>query len=133
MAVDKTEAGTSNPFASLTSHQYVQLTTFRKSGVAVPTVVWFAPDAGKLYVMTTTSTGKIKRIRNNGRVLLAPCDRSGKVLGPAVEGTARELSASEHEHASAVLAHKYGFLYRVFMLVGRLGKAARTFVEISPT
>jgi PPOX class probable F420-dependent enzyme len=130
MAVDKTEAG--NPFAALIPHQFVQLTTFRKSGVAVPTTVWFAPDAGKLYVMTTASTGKIKRIRNNGRMLLAPSDRSGKVLGPALEGTARELPASEHERASAVLARKYGLSYRAFMLFGRLRKVTRVFIEISP-
>ncbi len=130
MAVDKTEAG--NPFATLLSHQFVQLTTFRKSGVAVPTTVWFAPDAGKLYVMTTANTGKIKRIRNNGRVLLAPSDRSGKVFGPALEGSARELPASEHEHASAVLARKYGFMYRVYMLFGKLSKVTRVFIEITP-
>ncbi len=130
MAIEKTEA--SNPFAALISHQFVQLTTFRKNGVAVPTTVWFAPDAGKLYVMTTTNTGKIKRIRNNGRVLLAPSDRSGKLLGPALEGMARELPASEHEHASAVLARKYGFMHRVFMLFGSLRKVTRVFIEISP-
>ena len=130
MAVEK--AGTSNSFGALLSHQFVQLTTFRKSGVAVPTTVWFAPDEGKLYVTTTANAGKIKRIRNNGRALLAPCDRSGKVLGPTLEGVARELPASEHEHASAVLARKYGFMYRVFMLAGNLRKVTRVFIEISP-
>ena len=130
MAVDKTEAA--NLFAALIPHQFVQLTTFRKSGVAVPTTVWFAPDAGNLYVMTTASAGKIKRIRNNGRVQLAPSDRSGKLLGPALEGTARELPASEHEHASAVLARKYGLSYRAFMLFGKLSKVTRVFIEISP-
>jgi PPOX class probable F420-dependent enzyme len=132
MTTDKTGTEIDNSFTSLSTYQFVLLKTFRKSGVAVPTVVWFAIDNGKLYLMTVNNVGKVKRIRNSGHVLLAPCDRGGKVLGTEVEGHARELPASEHAHASAILARKYGFLYRAFMFFGKLRNTKQTYIEIVP-
>jgi hypothetical protein len=59
---------------SFTSHNYINLTTFRKIGQEVPTPVWFAEMDGKLYVFTGAQTGKAKRIRANGRARVAPSD-----------------------------------------------------------
>src|SRR5215470_15122623 len=53
--------------------KYLSLTSFRKSGVPVRTPVWFAEAEGKLYLFTNPKSGKAKRIRNNPRVLIAPC------------------------------------------------------------
>src|SRR6266576_5209958 len=47
---------------------------------------------------------KIKRIRTTGRVLLAPCDLMGNVLGAQIEASARELQVALHAHANALLA-----------------------------
>jgi hypothetical protein len=41
---------TNDPFASLSPYEFVLLTTFRNSGVGVPTAMWFAHEHGKLYV-----------------------------------------------------------------------------------
>lgn len=133
MAIDNTSAQVGDPFAYLYPYQFVQLTTFRKNGEGIATPVWFAHANGKLYITTTTSTGKVKRIRNNGRAELVPCDRGGKLLGDGkiVRGVGRELPASEHATAHAVLLSKYGFFYRVFMGLGKLRKIQRTFLEIS--
>ena len=60
----------SHPFTALANAQYINLTTFRKSGVAVATPVWFAEHAGTLYVETTASTGKVKRIRHTSRATI---------------------------------------------------------------
>jgi hypothetical protein len=35
-----------DPFASLSPYQFVLLTTFRKSGVGVPTAMWFTTNTG---------------------------------------------------------------------------------------
>lgn len=43
---------TEDPFASLSPYEFVLLTTFRKSGVGVPTAMWFAYEHGKLYMVT---------------------------------------------------------------------------------
>lgn len=123
---------TDDPFVSLSRYRFVQLTTFRKNGAGVPTPVWFAADHGKLYMMTIENTGKIKRIRNNGRVILAPCSGRGKVLGEQIEAHARELPSSEHERASKPLARRYGWLYRVITFVEDLRHITRTYIEIQP-
>ena len=39
-------------------HKYINMTTFRKSGKAVPTAVWFVELDGKLYTFTGEQTGK---------------------------------------------------------------------------
>lgn len=136
MTVDKTllENQTEDPFAYLYPHQFALLKTFRKSGVAVPTPIWFANENGKLYVTTGPTTGKMKRIRNNGRVTLVPCDRQGKVVEGAqeVEGTARELPISEYAHADAVLLRKYKLMYRLLDVVGFLARRKSTYIEIVP-
>ncbi len=118
-------------FANLRRYQYALLTTFRKDGRAVPTIVWFAPDQDKLYVMTPSTTGKIKRVRNNGRVVLAPCNARGKILGEPVEARAYELPVSESSHAAAALARKYGFLHRVATFLQKVGKVKRIYIEIA--
>ena len=94
--------------------RYVSLTTYRKSGVGVPTAVWHAVDGGELFIWTSPDSGKVKRIRNNGTVDLSPCDRRGRVAdgAPTVRGTARLLNQADTDEARALLASKY-FLVRV--------------------
>jgi len=100
-------------FASLSPYEFVLLTTFRKSGLGVPTAMWFAHKYGKLYMVTGRTSGKMKRLRNNGRVLLAPCDVMGNVLGPQIEAFAYELPVAQHAHADVLFAHKYGEEYEM--------------------
>jgi PPOX class probable F420-dependent enzyme len=73
---------------ALPDAEYVSLTTFRRSGAAVATPVWAAPDGGTLVVWTRADSGKVKRLRHTARVLVAPCDVRGRLTGPAVEGVA---------------------------------------------
>lgn len=124
-----------NAFGALEGQQYASLSTFRKDGTPVATPVWFAEAGGKLYVTTVDGTGKVKRIRNNPSVTLAPCDFRGRLLsGEAVEGRAKMLSDEEEERrADRELAGKYGFQYRAFgaarNVVAR--KRKKVFMEIS--
>ncbi len=133
--IEKTSSEGISPFAYLAPERFVSLTTFRKSGVAVVTPVWFAfdPDNGrKLYVVTTEETGKAKRLRNNPRVVLAPCNSGGKVHGPEVEGVATFVAEAESPHANAVLAKRFGFLYWLIGFIGSLRHRKRTWLEIVP-
>ncbi|MFN8473696.1 MAG: PPOX class F420-dependent oxidoreductase [Anaerolineae bacterium] len=127
-----TATQTARPFTALDGHKYMNLTTFRKSGAGVVTPVWFAESGGRLYVMTQMSTGKTKRIRNNGRVEVAPSDRAGKPLGPSAPGQARLLSGAEADAANDLLSKKYGLMKRMFELMGVARKNARVFIEITP-
>ncbi|MGH9500709.1 MAG: PPOX class F420-dependent oxidoreductase [Terriglobales bacterium] len=88
-------------------HNYIQLTTFRKNGDAVPTPVWFAEDRGKLYVKTRAESGKTKRIRNNPKVRLAPCTIRGKVTGPEFSASARILPPEDWPRAAKAINRKY--------------------------
>ena len=121
-----------DPFASLSPYEFVLLTTFRTSGVGVPTAMWFAHEHGKLYMVTGSSTGKLKRIRTTSRVLLTPCDWMGNVLGPQIEGYARELPVAEHAHANAVLAQKYGEQYEMDSPEAE-SEDEETFIEVVST
>ncbi|GCE04689.1 PPOX class F420-dependent oxidoreductase [Dictyobacter aurantiacus] len=120
-------------FDYLTKESFIQLTTFRKSGQAVPTPVWFALEQGRLYVTTVKGAAKVKRIRNNGQVRLAPCNRRGVVQGPEISGQARELPVEEQHIGKEALARKYGLMYRIFMGVGKLRKTQQTIIEIQPS
>jgi uncharacterized protein len=99
-------------FASLQGQKYINLETFRKNGQGVRTPVWFAgePEQGvpeKLYVYSTADSGKAKRIRNNPRVRVAPCDVRGKLLGDWIDAIATIVSGEEAEHGMQLLNKKY--------------------------
>lgn len=119
-------------FPALAGHQYMRLTTFRKSGEAVPTPVWFAQDGDHLYVTTDPDSGKVKRIRNNAQVEVAPCDMRGTPLGDSAEAMARILTGDESTVALAALKRKYGWQFRVFGAFGSLRRQTRVFLDITP-
>lgn len=96
-------------FDHLKSGKYISLVTFRKDGTAVATPVWFAEHEGRLYVKTRADAGKVKRIRRNGKVRVAPCTIRGRVTGPAIEATARVLPESESTTPRLLLRRKYLF------------------------
>jgi PPOX class probable F420-dependent enzyme len=87
--------------------KYISLTTFRKTGAAVATPVWFGQEDAKLYVMTRSDMGKTKRIRNNPQVRVAPCTIRGKVTGPEFPATARILAPQDHARARQAIKRKY--------------------------
>ncbi len=128
MAFEQQQGG--DTFAPLYPHQFMVLTTFRKNGNAVPTTVWFAHDNGKLYVTTSANAGKLKRVHNNGHVLLAPSDRVGNVQGDSITAHAHEVSPEEHERAQNILRGKYGAQFDEILRNPRVPGNARTYIEI---
>lgn len=96
-------------FESLRGHKYGLVVTFRRDGVAVPSPAWFALDGrGTVYVKTRHDAGKVKRLRNDSRTLIAPSNARGSPLGPAIRGTGRVLTEEEWAHAEETLAAAYG-------------------------
>lgn len=57
------------------------LITYRRDGTPVPTPVWAAVADGRLYVRSERSSGKVKRLANDARLLVAPCTVRGEPLG----------------------------------------------------
>jgi uncharacterized protein len=93
--------------AEIHGQRYVSLATFRKNGAAVYTPIWFAEDNSKLYLMTSSKTGKYKRIRNNPQVKIAPCTIRGKITGPEFPATARILLPEEFSRVRRMINAKY--------------------------
>ncbi len=120
-------AGALEQFAG---RKYLSLETFRRDGRGVRTPVWFAQDDGRLYVYTEADSFKIKRIRNNPRVRVAPCDMRGRVDGRWVDGTARLLDAAGSRRTHELLRAKYGLLKRAADLGARLRGHARAEIAI---
>ena len=102
-------------FTAFAGHKYLNLETFKKNGMGVKTPVWFAADSSssldsndaRLYVYTIGVSGKVKRIRNNPRVKIAPCDMRGKVLGDWVDAQAQIVIGEEDARGVQLLNKKY--------------------------
>jgi PPOX class probable F420-dependent enzyme len=113
--------------AEIHSQPYISLATFRKSGVAVYTPIWFAEDNNKLYLMTNSKSGKYKRIRNNPQVKIAPCTIRGKITGPEFPATIRILPTEEFARVRQAINRKY-WLARVPFL----WRNTDAYLEITP-
>ena len=92
---------------SLSGRKYLSLETYRRSGAAVRTPVWFAEAEGALYVYSLANAGKVKRVRVNPRVRVAPCDMRGNVSGEWLEGEACVVEGEEERRGHALLNRKY--------------------------
>ncbi len=103
------------------SHQYINVETFRKNGVGVKTPVWFAQDGQSLVVRTEANSGKMKRIRNNSKIRIAPCDARGNLLGDWVDAQAEIIvDETENKIIDQLVTKKYGLLKRFFDLTQKL-------------
>ena len=119
--------------AQFRKQQYLNVETFRKNGQGVPTPVWFVQDGDTLYVRTVDGSGKVKRIRNNPRVRVTPCDVGGKPKGEWVEGQARFASADESKKVNGLLTRKYGLMKVMFELMGKFQGRKYTVIAINET
>lgn len=126
--------GTKITASRLGREPYVSLASFRRNGRAVETPVWIAEHGGKLYVFSEAKAGKVKRLRNDARVRLAPCNYRGALRGPWSDGTARIVADAETEAiAYRALQQKYGWQMRLTDLLSRLAGRieGRAVLEIS--
>ncbi|MEV0155361.1 PPOX class F420-dependent oxidoreductase [Micromonospora sp. NPDC050686] len=104
----------------LAAEKYLLLTTFRKDGRAVPTPVWAVRDGDALTVWTVSDSGKVKRIRRDGRVTVAPCDVRGRPHGAAVPGRATVCDPEGTRRVRGLLKQKYRMIGRLTLLGSRL-------------
>lgn len=98
----------SDKLSSLEKEKYINLETYKKSGQAVKTPVWFMISDGLIFVYTTMGTGKAKRIKNNKSVKVMPCGMRGEPKGDWIDGTARFATESETQNAIKLRHKKYG-------------------------
>lgn len=94
----------------LAAGKYLSLGTHRRDGSLVRTPVWLVREGDRLLVTTQGSSGKVKRIRANPAVLLAPCDARGRLRGAEVPGTALLTDAVETGRVTDSVRRRYGLL-----------------------
>jgi PPOX class probable F420-dependent enzyme len=108
------------------------LVTYRRDGTPVPTPVWAAEADGRLYVRTDRIAGKVKRLRNDPRLLVAPCTVRGKPLGTPLEATARMLPVADERIAERTLATRYGLGRAIFEWAMDVLRVDMGYLEITP-
>ncbi len=87
--------------------KYLALTSFKRDGTGVTTPVWFVVDEGQLLVLTASRSFKVKRIRRNPAVTIAPCTASGRLRGEPIPARAQLLPPSELPRVEQLLRRKY--------------------------
>ncbi|MGH3734651.1 MAG: PPOX class F420-dependent oxidoreductase [Micromonosporaceae bacterium] len=128
---------TGDDFAGFRDARQMLLVTYRRSGEPMPSPVNVGVgDDRTLYLRTDPHTGKVKRIRNDPRVVVVPCGLFGDPLGQAVAGRARILTGDEVPPADDVI--KGNFTRPMALLEAGLEAGAHRFgigmihIEITP-
>ncbi|HVN60311.1 MAG TPA: PPOX class F420-dependent oxidoreductase [Gaiellaceae bacterium] len=108
--------------------KYLSLTSFRRDGSEVATPVWFVRDNGRLLVVTDAASYKVKRIRRNPEVTIAPCSARGRLLAEPQPAHAELLPDSELPRAEALLTRKYRIDTAIFKPI----RAVQSALHIGP-
>ena len=129
MATPTIESPVRRPAADLAARfpgRFLSVTSFKRDGTGVATPVWFVSDGRRLYALTDLHSAKVRRMRREPRVLVAPCRAGGGLRGEPVPARAEVLtSTGELEHVRKLLLERYRISYRVVMLAYRLGRRRR--------
>jgi uncharacterized protein len=127
-------------FSGFAGQKYLNIETFKKNGASVKTPVWFAAEpsasldsnGAKLYIYTIGVSGKVKRIRNNPRVNIAPSNMAGKPLGDWVPAVAEIVAGLEAEHGMQLLNKKYFPGKQILDFFSRLRPRKRVVMSLRP-
>jgi uncharacterized protein len=102
----------------------ISLETYRRNGEPVRTPVWFLEQNGIIYVHTDDSTGKVKRIRRNPRVRIAPSHFRGKPKAGYVDASAElETNPLTVEQYRSLIYRKYGLQGSLTMFMQRFSRS----------
>ncbi|MBW8707416.1 hypothetical protein MBT84_48055 [Streptomyces sp. MBT84] len=127
-------AGYEHTVERIAQGRYMSLTTFRADGRAVATPVGCLVFGATLYVLTPPDTGKVKRIRNNSRVTIAPCSMHGILPphAPIAQARARLLDEEQTRHVQDLMARRFT-VFRLLRLTDRLLRRRRPLLAIAVT
>ncbi len=110
----------------------VLLTTYKRDGTSVGTPVNIVVEGGRAFFRTWDTAWKLKRIRNNPEVEVAPSTPRGKLTGSAIHARARVLAGDESAYASRLLARKYPISHGLLVpMVHRLRGNTTMHIELT--
>lgn len=110
---------------SIADERYVAFTTYKRNGDAKSLPVWIADlGDGTVGFTTASSSYKVKRLRNDSRVVLQPSDAKGNVREGTepVTGSGVVHEGAEFERVRDIVKKKYGIQYRAITLMGNVAK-----------
>lgn len=123
-----------DPFATA---RYLNLATFRRDGRAVLTPVWFVTVDDDYYCFSAGDAGKVKRLRRNASVRIAPCGARGGLRGDWHEASATLVSdPARQATVYRALRERYGIAMAIAdcfaILSGRRRRRAVIRIEHRP-
>jgi uncharacterized protein len=126
----------SNPLTRFEGERVISLETYRRNGQPVRTPVWFLRENGLLYVYTDDSTGKVKRLRRNSKVKVAPSHFRGKPKADYIDAQAHIETASDFvDRYHAKIYKQYGWQATLTRMLNRFSrsKAHDVIIVIRPS
>jgi PPOX class probable F420-dependent enzyme len=119
--------------SAFSSQKYMNIETYRRSGEAIRTPVWFVESGGLLFFLTRGDSGKVKRLRHTKVVKIAPCKMDGEVTGPWATGQASFVESDETVQViKSLFDQKYGAVSRLTNMFSRLQRKKRVFIKVLP-
>ncbi len=116
---------------SFKKDHYINVETYRKTGVGVKTPVWFVEYNGELCFTTEPQSGKDKRMHNQPNVKVAPCKMDGTVTGDWLPAVIRFMREDEIQAFDKLYSNKYGLMKILFELPKIFNKKPeRSFIAI---
>lgn len=111
----------------------VLLTTYKRDGMPVGTPVNIVVEGDYAFFRTWDTAWKLKRIRNNPEVEVAPSTPRGRPTGPAIHARTRVLDGDESVHASRLLTRKYPISHGLLVPTAhRLRGNTTMHIELTP-
>ena len=102
------------------------MTSLKRDGTGVATPVWFGSDGRRLFAFTDLHSAKVRRIRRNPHVLVAPCRVNGKLRSEPVSARVEVLTDdADLARVQQVLTDCHPISYRLVMLFYRLARRLR--------
>ncbi len=109
---------------AIADEKHVALTTFRRNGEPKTTPVGIVRFGDGVALTTGSQSWKLKRLRNDPRVELQPCNGRGVITegSTKVTGQGRQGSDDEFDQVLQAVKAKYGFQVALTILFGKLRK-----------
>ena len=122
-----------DPLDRLAEQRTVVLSSFKRDGTAVGTPVNIAVEDDHAFIRSFDAAWKVKRMRRNPVVEVAPSTFGGKPKGPPSRFRARQLEGDEAAHAADLIETKHPILQGILVPLGHRLKRLRTLhFELTP-
>ena len=122
-----------DPLDRFAEQRTVLLSSYKRDGKRVGTPVNIAIENDHAYVRSFDAAWKVKRMRRNPVVEVAPSTFGGKPQGPPTRFRARQLEGAEAAHAADLIETKHPILQGILVPLGHRLKRVRTLhFELTP-